>query len=95
MLFRSDEISSSRRQFLFDYKVVNSALDNLLISGSEINTRSSRSGDDEISSSRRQFLFDYKVVNSALDNLLVSGSEIFIDFSLKRCQESCRKASFW
>ena len=31
-----DEISSSSRQFLFDYKVVNSALDNLLISGSEI-----------------------------------------------------------
>ena len=29
-------ISSSSRQFLFDYKVVNNALDNLLISGSEI-----------------------------------------------------------
>ena len=31
-----DEIGSSSRQFLFDYKVVNNALDNLLISGSEI-----------------------------------------------------------
>ena len=31
-----DEISSSSRQFLFDYKVINSALDNLLVSGSEI-----------------------------------------------------------
>ena len=29
-------ISSSSRQFLFDYKVVNSALGNLLISGSDI-----------------------------------------------------------
>ena len=30
-----DEISSSSRQFVFDYKVVNSALDNLLVSGSD------------------------------------------------------------
>ena len=32
----NDEISSSSRQFLVDYKVVNSALDNLLVCGSEI-----------------------------------------------------------
>ena len=32
----NDEISSSSRQFLFDYKVVNSALDKFLVSGSEI-----------------------------------------------------------
>ena len=31
-----DEIISSSRQFLFGYKVINSALDNLLVSGSEI-----------------------------------------------------------
>ena len=32
----NDEIGSSSRQFLFDYKVVNGALDNLLVIGSEI-----------------------------------------------------------
>ena len=31
----NDEISSSIRQFLFDYKVVKSALDNYMVSGSE------------------------------------------------------------
>ena len=31
-----DEIGSSSRQFLFDYKVVKSALDNFLVIGSEI-----------------------------------------------------------
>ena len=31
-----DEIGSSSRQFLFDYKVVNGTLDNFLVSGSEI-----------------------------------------------------------
>ena len=31
-----DEICGSSRQFFFDYKVINSALDNLLVSGSEI-----------------------------------------------------------
>ena len=36
MMRCDDEISSSSRQFLFDYKVVNSALDNFLVSGSEI-----------------------------------------------------------
>ena len=32
----NDEISSSSRQFFFDCKVVRSALDNLLVGGSEI-----------------------------------------------------------
>jgi len=36
LLSGNDEIGSSCRQFLFDYKIVNSALDNLLVSGGEI-----------------------------------------------------------
>ena len=32
----NNEIGSSSRHFLFDYKVVNSALDNLFVIGSEI-----------------------------------------------------------